>query len=411
MTGPHHDTGVRADGSDLDAGTALDANADSGVHLDANLPHDAAASTDTNMMEDAVGGGAGLMCTICTTDADCRGGSYCVRLATTGDSVCLQNCQAEIPSCPRGFDCLNSILTPTPGPVCTPVGERCCIDADQDDHGFGVGCRGTDCNESNPAVYSGATEGCNGVDDNCDGNVDEGNPGGGGLCAGSAPGVCGAGMLTCTTGALACMPNVLVGSMTESCNNLDDDCDGPVDEGFAFSGDPLFPGMSFPLRGACAIGLGACRRSGAVSCSVDGTSAVCSAPMVSGTTETCNYADDDCDGVVDDGFVNASGVYTADTGCGACGIDCTSIYALPGAFGTCHVTGTAARCVMNCSVGSFNLNGIPDDGCEFMLDGTAIYVSGEDPGARDDAGCGLGPTGSGGTNYRVARSPTDRAAR
>ena len=394
----HRDTGVGSgDAAGLDSG---DSGLDSGVvHPDANLPHDAAMPTDTNMMEDAVGGGAGLMCTACTTNADCRAGSFCVQLASSGDRVCLQNCNAEIPSCPHRFDCLNSVLTPTAGPVCTPVGERCCIDADEDDHGFGVGCRGTDCNDSNPAVYQGAHELCNNFDDNCDGVADDGNPQGGNLCVGSSPGVCSSGMTMCLTGAIMCVPTVTVGSMTEVCNGLDDDCDGPIDEGFAFMGDPLFPAMSFPLSGACAIGLGACRRSGAVVCAPGGASAMCNAPTALGSVETCNYLDDDCNGTTDDGFRDASGIYNADADCGACGIDCTMIYAHPGSFGTCRVAAGRATCALNCNVGAFNLNGIPDDGCEFALDATAIYVSGEDPGARDDTGCGLGPVASGGGNY------------
>jgi hypothetical protein len=42
---------------------------------------------------------------------------------------------------------------------------------DQDQDGFSA-CRG-DCNDRNPAIHPGAPEACNGIDDNCDGAIDE----------------------------------------------------------------------------------------------------------------------------------------------------------------------------------------------------------------------------------------------
>jgi pimeloyl-ACP methyl ester carboxylesterase len=49
-------------------------------------------------------------------------------------------------------------------------------------------------------------EQCNGIDDDCDGEVDEDNPGGGGPCETSGPGKCGAGVLQCVNGRLFCRP-------------------------------------------------------------------------------------------------------------------------------------------------------------------------------------------------------------
>ena len=75
-----------------------------------------------------------------------------------------------------------------------------------------------DCDDSNPAIHPGAIEICNGVDDNCDGNIDEGfDQDGDGYtsCAGDCNNV---------------NPAIHPGAV-EICNGIDDNCNGLVDEG------------------------------------------------------------------------------------------------------------------------------------------------------------------------------------
>ncbi|PYT17278.1 MAG: hypothetical protein DMF51_02840 [Acidobacteria bacterium] len=96
-------------------------------------------------------------------------------------------------------------------------------------------------------------------------------------------------------------PSIHPGS-TEICNSKDDNCNGAIDEGF---GTGVF----------CSAGVGSCQRSGQIVCTSPSTTA-CSAVAGSPTIEVCNHVDDDCDGLVDEGFDQDGDGYTT------CGGDC-----------------------------------------------------------------------------------------
>ena len=130
---------------------------------------------------------------------------------------------------------------------------------------------------------------CNGRDDDCDGRVDDGlaRPCYTGPPGTEKRGVCRAGTQTCAAGTWsACAGETL--PRLESCNGVDDDCDGNVDESDQRIGNPCtVPGA----KGPCAAGrITECKQG----------RLVCSSSFQRKTTEVCgNGADDDCDGLVD----------------------------------------------------------------------------------------------------------------
>ncbi len=115
-----------------------------------------------------------------------------------------------------------------------------CPDLDNDGYTDWT-CGGLDCDDSDPTVYPGATEVCDGKDNNCDGYVDEGVSTAYYLDDdGDGYGVDGSDILSCepVSGYSALGgdcddndPNIHPGA-AEVLDGVDNNCDGTVDEGF-----------------------------------------------------------------------------------------------------------------------------------------------------------------------------------
>jgi len=258
------------------------------------------------------------LCRPCDDSADCRNpldASPAVCVPDSDPSVgsfCATSC-AQLP-CPSGYDCQDVPVGEGSARLCMkhegececrPAWAALALSTSCENTGDGASCAGArTCTSDGLSACSAktpATETCNGIDDDCNGQTDDIAPT---PCtleseSGSCPGtnVCNA------AGEMVCSG---AGPRPEICNGVDDDCDGQTDESwtnclpsgchesqgvYVESGDPSCVSGQCAYANPRACGLYACAGGGdagdvcATSCS-DDTTCVASAHC-DGATHTC----------------------------------------------------------------------------------------------------------------------------
>ncbi len=344
-----------------------------------------------------------------------------------------QACAQPIGYVSNATDCndRNAAVNPAATEVCNGIDDNCdgvvdegvkntyYADADSDTYGdaatseqacsqpAGYVSDSTDCDDTNHGVNPGATEVCNGIDDNCDGNIDEGvkntyysdgdSDGYGNSTVSEQACAAPAGFVSdntdCDDTNGAVNP-----AATEVCNGIDDNCDGQIDEGgvkitYYSDGDADGYGNPRVSEQACAAPDGFV----ADNTDCDDTNGA----VNPGETEICNGIDDNCDGTIDeagatgettwyqdadgDGYGNAAVSITACTapaGYVADNTDCddTNASVYPGAVESSDGLDN------NCD-GKID-NGVDADG-DGLDDWTEVNVTGTDPNNADTDGDGL----------------------
>jgi predicted outer membrane repeat protein len=180
----------------------------------------------------------------------------------------------------------------------------------------------TDCDDGAASTFPGGTEVCGGGDEDCDGTVDEADATDARTWYADADGdtygspaapvrgcVAASGQVADATDCDDTRADVHPGA-PELCDDVDDDCEGTVDEG-ATDAPSWYADTDGDGYGDAAVALVQCDAPTdhvGLATDCDDTDAAVSPAA----TEVCNYADDDCDGAVDEGtgytwYIDADG--------------------------------------------------------------------------------------------------------
>ncbi len=363
--------------------------------------------------------------TMCVSDADCSDGLFCTGLERCDPT----SVDADGRGCVSGGDpCFT-------GQECSETEARCvtvdCSRGDVDGDGVeSVDCGGTDCDDADADRFPGNPEICDGAghDEDCDPTTLGGDMDGDGYaplecCNGST---CGQ---DCDDTRDGVSPEAV-----EACNGIDEDCDGTLDEGAqelfyrdldgdgfgdpatgvmrACVDDPVFslqaddcddrdPATNPSATEICDGRDNDCNPATPYDQDVDGDGHLpMGAPCTGGTLplddcddtnpfanagapERCSGVDDDCDGAVDEDAADDW---------------CTTQARLTGDSGASALCGAGAQCVVSaCAADRADCDGRTGNGCEVETD-------------RDPMNCGacLQACGSGMCTDGVCVTPPDR---
>ncbi len=205
-----------------------------------------------------------------------------------------------------------------------------CAETDLDGDGYGTAaaCPDPDCDDSDPYVYPTAPEICNAIDDDCDGDIDEGYDG-------DADGVstCGG---DCDDNNDAIFPG-----NPEVCDGFDNDCNAVIDDGLNIPGCTLYyQDVDGDGYGVDAFYQCACEVDGNYNTEESGDCDDANPGIYPGAPEICDLVDNDCDGSVDEEWVDC----VVDNGVAGC---------------------VAGECVIDsCDTGFYDMDLDPFNGCE-----------------------------------------------
>jgi hypothetical protein len=240
-----------------------------------------------------------------------------------------------------------------------------------------------DCNDSNAAVNPGATEVCNGVDDNCNNQIDEGllstyyadtDVDGYGDAASSVQSCTQpAGYLTDNTDCNDTNVAVNPGA-TEVCNGIDDNCNNQIDEGLLST---YYADTDFDGYGAAGSSVQACSQpAGYVTTNTDCNNS--NAAVNPGATEVCNGIDENCNNQIDEGLTFTN--YYVDTdGDGYGAGTATNACSQPAGYVTTNTDCNNSNAAVNPGT-TESCNTAYDDNCNGLInEGCQVCPGGENP--------------------------------